>query len=63
MIRNQTMVDDGADLCIAVHRFLAKSKGTKDCARRAIAAGIPTYLVVSDAVAPERLTAGDPRLK
>jgi hypothetical protein len=28
------MVDAGADLCLAFHRFLANSTATKDCARR-----------------------------
>lgn len=55
-IRNQRMVDAGAVLCIAVHRDLAGSKGTKDCCRRALAAGIPTYLVDGEKVEPRRLT-------
>ncbi len=44
-IRNAAMVRVGADLCIAVHRFILNSKGTKDCARQAIEAGILTYLI------------------
>jgi hypothetical protein len=62
-IRNQQMVDAGAGLCIALHRFLMNSKGTKDCARQAIEAGIPTYLIDSDEAKPKRLKAGDPRLE
>jgi hypothetical protein len=62
-IRNQEMVDLGADLCIAFHRAISASKGTKDCARRAIEAGIPTYLINSDAAEPKRLMAGDARLR
>lgn len=62
-IRNRRMIDATAGLCIAFHRSLANSKGTKDCARRAIEAGIPTYLINSDAAVPERLRAGDPRLE
>jgi hypothetical protein len=62
--RNQRMVDAGADLCLAVHPYLANSKGTKDCARRAIAAGIPTYLIDGDGddARPRRLRADDPQL-
>lgn len=61
--RNAEMVAAGADLCIAVHRFVFNSKGTKDAARRAIAAGIPTYLIDSDKAVPKRLLADDPRLE
>jgi hypothetical protein len=39
------MIAAGSDFCIAVHRFGFNSQGTKDCARRAAKAGIPTYLV------------------
>jgi hypothetical protein len=61
--RNGEMVAAGADLCIAVHRFVFNTKGTKDCARRAIAAGIPTYLIDSDKANPKRLLADDPRIE
>ena len=60
--RNQRMVDAGADFCLAFHRFIANSEGTRDCARRAIAAGIPTYLVDGDEGRPTRLLGDDPRL-
>jgi YspA, cpYpsA-related SLOG family len=33
--RNQEMVQAGADLCVALHRSLESSKGTKDCVRQA----------------------------
>lgn len=62
-IRNQAMVDAGAGMCLAFHRAISASKGTKDCARRAIAAGIPTYLIDSDRAEPKRLKEGDPRLR
>lgn len=62
-IRNQTMVDDGAEMCLAFHRAISSSKGTKDCARRALAAGIPSYLIASEAAEPKRLAAGDARLR
>lgn len=38
-IRNQLMVDLGADVCLAFP--LGRSPGTRDCMRRARAAGIP----------------------
>ena len=38
-IRNQRMVDTGAHVCLAFPR--GESKGTRDCAKRAKAAGIP----------------------
>lgn len=62
-IRNGEMVRAGADLCIAVHRFVFNSKGTKDCARQAVEAGIPTYLIDSEKAMPKRLLADDPRLE
>jgi YspA, cpYpsA-related SLOG family len=62
-IRNAAMVAKGAVLCIAVHRFLAKSKGTKDCCLQALAAGIPVWLIDSDDGEPTRLQPDDPRLK
>ena len=57
------MVAAGAGLCIAVHRYVFNSKGTKDCANQAIAAGIPTYLIDGDEGKPKRLRKGDPRLE
>jgi hypothetical protein len=56
------MVGAGAALCVVLHRFLMASKATKDCARRAVGAGIPTYLIDSPKAVPKRLRAGDPRL-
>jgi len=38
-LRNQEMVDLGADVCLAFP--LGESRGTRDCMRRAEAAGIP----------------------
>lgn len=44
-IRNQEMVDAGAEVCLAFpKRIRAKSKGTWDCLTRAVAAGIPTLI-------------------
>lgn len=42
-LRNQTMVDLGADVCLAFP--LADSRGTRDCMRRAEAAGIPVIVI------------------
>ena len=61
--RNREMVKAGADLCLAFHRSLATSKGTKDCARQALAAGIPTYLIDSDVGLRRRLRGDDARLR
>lgn len=41
-IRNQEMVDAGADVCIAF--LMGDSRGTRDCMRRARAAGIPVLI-------------------
>jgi len=46
--RNQEMVDLGADLCLAFP--LGESPGTKDCMRRALAAGIPLHVVTGGRV-------------
>ena len=62
-IRNGEMVRAGAGLCLAVHRFLMNSKGTKDCARQAIEVGIPTYLIDSEKAVPRRLLADDSRFE
>jgi YspA, cpYpsA-related SLOG family len=61
-MRNREMVQSGADLCLALHRTLATSKGTKDCVRQALAAGIPVYLIEDDRAIPTRLQEGDARL-
>lgn len=39
-LRNQIMVDKGAELCLA---YPLDGTGTQDCMKRADAAGIPTY--------------------
>jgi hypothetical protein len=53
------MVKLGADLCIVLHRNLAASSNTKNCAPQAIAAGVPTYLIESDEGVPVKLEADD----
>jgi hypothetical protein len=61
--RNREMVESGADLCIALHRSIETSRGTKDCIRQALAAGIPVWLIEDDSATPKRVQAGDERLK
>jgi hypothetical protein len=61
-MRIQEMVEAGADLCIALHRTLQTSKGTKDCIRQALAAGIPVYLIEDGSATPRRILAGDTRI-
>lgn len=41
--RNQRMVDLGADMCLAFP--LGRASGTRDCVRRAAAAGIPVRII------------------
>jgi hypothetical protein len=52
-----------ADLSITVHRVIFSSKGTKNCARQAIEAGIPTFLIDSEKAVPKRPQLDDPRLQ
>ena len=56
------MVATKPDFVIAIHRDLAKSKGTKDCVRQALAAGIPVYLVEDERATPRRMRADDVRV-
>lgn len=44
-IRNQQMLDTGVDLVLAFHDDLESSKGTKDMATRARAAGVPVQVI------------------
>jgi hypothetical protein len=59
--RNRAMLRIGAGLCLIVHRTLLDA-GTKDLARQAIAAEIPTYLIAEEEGMPRRLGEGDGRL-
>ena len=61
-VRNKRMVDSGADLCIALHRSIVRSKWTKNCILHALNAGIATYLIEDELAIPKRLAADDPRL-
>ncbi|APW63549.1 SLOG family protein [Paludisphaera borealis] len=58
-MRNAEMVALGADMCIALHRRIRLSKGTRDCALRAIEARVPTYLIESELGEPRRLSFSD----
>ena len=60
--RYKQMIASGADLCIAVRRSIAESKGTKDCVRQALAAGISTFLISNEQAVPRRLQADDKRI-
>lgn len=44
-LRNQRMVDLGADLCLAFYIEGVESRGTTDCHGRAVTAGIPVRVV------------------
>lgn len=48
VIRNQEMVDAGADVCLAFQHRGAGNVGTNDCMRRAGAAGVPVRVYWSD---------------
>jgi hypothetical protein len=60
--RNRELIKDGADLCIALHRSIGTSQRTRDCARQAIQAGIPTFLIADERAIPSRLQRADARL-
>ena len=57
-VRNQAIVSAGASVCLDFHQAISASKGTKDCCRRAVKAGIPTFLIDSDRAEPKRLRQG-----
>lgn len=53
--RNREIVDAGADLALVFHRYLKGSKATADLARRCLDAGIPVWVVESEAGEPRRI--------
>jgi hypothetical protein len=53
--RNQKMVDTKPAYCIAVHKDLKNSKGTKNCVELCLKAGVPVYLIDSDDAEPRRI--------
>jgi hypothetical protein len=57
------MVAAGVEMCVASHRFLTGRRGTKDCVRRAIEAGISTYLIDWEKAQPGRVREGVGRLE
>jgi hypothetical protein len=59
--RNREMLRAGAQLCVIVHRSVLDA-GTRDLARQAIEAGVPTYLIDSEEGKPRPLRMGDERL-
>jgi hypothetical protein len=52
------MLRAGASLCVILHRSVLDAR-TKDLARQAIEAGVPTYLIDSEDGKVRRLRAGD----
>jgi hypothetical protein len=58
--RNQEMIDLGSAFVVAFHPFIKNSRGTRDCARRAIAAGIKVFLIDGDDAEPRRIRLADP---
>jgi len=50
--RNAAMVARHPDFAIAVHRQIARSKGTRGCAKLCMDADVPVYLI--DGVNPDR---------
>ena len=53
--RNGEMVAAGAELCLALHRSLASSKGTRDCTQRCLDAGIPVWLLAAEGDEPRQI--------
>jgi hypothetical protein len=51
-IRNGEMVALGAEFVLAVHRDLWRSKGTLDCVRQALAAGLPVWHISDESGTP-----------
>jgi hypothetical protein len=61
-LRNTEMTATKPDFVIAIHRDLAKSKGTRDCIKQALAAGLDVFLFDNEHGNPKRILAGDARL-
>ena len=61
-LHNREIVEAGADRCVALHRRIEASKGTKDCVRQALAAGITGWLIEDEEAIPRRIQAVDRRL-
>jgi hypothetical protein len=59
--RNREMLRAGAQLCVILPRSVLDA-GTRDLARQAIEAGVPTYLIDAEEGKPERIRTGDAQL-
>ena len=44
-LRTDELLNGGANLCIAVHRYIGICHLTIDCVRRAVQIGIPTFVI------------------
>lgn len=53
--RNRAMVLRGAEFCIAVHRALGRSRGTRGTVELALANAIPCYWIASNDCRPARV--------
>jgi len=58
-IRDAEMVEAGADVCLVVHREIRLAKSPRECARLALEARIPTYLIDDEYVRPRRIRPSD----
>jgi hypothetical protein len=61
-LRNAEMIATKPDCVIAIHRDLARSKGTKDCVKQALAAALRVYLFDHENRNARLVKADDPRL-
>jgi hypothetical protein len=61
-LRNAEMIATKPVFVIAILRDLARSKGTKDCVKQALAAGLDVFLFDNEHGNPKRIKAGDARL-
>jgi hypothetical protein len=62
-IPNAEMIATKPDYVTAIHRDLARSKGTKDCVKQALEAGLDVFLFDSEHGEPKRIKAADERQK
>src|SRR5271165_4888554 len=60
--KNRELIKAAPDLCVAIHQSIGGSQRTRDCARQAIQAGIPTFLIADEQAVPSRLRPADPRM-
>jgi hypothetical protein len=60
-LRNAEMIATKPDFVIAIHRDLARSRGTKDYVKQALAAGLRVYLFDHETRNARLVKADDPR--